>query len=121
MAGLSFERQVELWSTSDVVVSPHGAHLQNALWMPKGGVILEMDAECGTALSTLRAYNVNELLSFTHVSMPLCTDQVYDVAGKPRLDLQRPFPENRSDKRDFVLTREQLATALAAGQKRIHA
>jgi len=47
--------------------------------------------------------------------------QVYDVAGKPRLDLQRPFPENRSDKRDFVLTREQLATALAAGQKRIHA
>jgi capsular polysaccharide biosynthesis protein len=42
---LSFDEQVSAFSSAEVVVGPHGAGLANALFMPRGGSMLELHHE----------------------------------------------------------------------------
>jgi hypothetical protein len=41
--GLTFAEQVTMFSSAELVVGPHGAGLANALFMPRGGAVLELN------------------------------------------------------------------------------
>ena len=42
MEGYSAEEQIQMASNADIIIGVHGNGLTNTLWMPKGGLVIEM-------------------------------------------------------------------------------
>ena len=43
MSNISFESQIRLWHSADLIICPHGGHMANALFCKTGTQIVEMD------------------------------------------------------------------------------
>jgi capsular polysaccharide biosynthesis protein len=76
---LTFDEQVRLFSSAEMVVAPHGAGLANLLWVPAGCKVFEiLDRDYVND----HFYNLSSVIGLNYYYM-LC-DSENALAGKPR-------------------------------------
>jgi len=109
--GLSMKEQVERVSESGVLVSPHGAGLTNLLWLPHGGVVIELE---GSPLFAFELYkDIAVTNGIRHILVP---PRAVEPQPDPSIDIvlcmKIPNCRLRERAKSIIVDLQLLETAL---------